>query len=222
MAATRSVGCRGWSPTCRWPTSPSGWSATTRPMLDGSTSPPAPTPSLSPPTLGRCTPRSSSACPGCGRSSTPASNAALGRRPREAGQVRRGRGAGQRDQGGRTGPARPPRNSRRRGTSSTPSPSRPCAARRARRGARRHHRRRPHPPGAPRVVPAIGVPLSEIYGMSETAGPVTWDAYRIKPARSGRPSPARGAPGRRRRGALPGRQRVPGLPQRPARRRPRR
>jgi long-chain acyl-CoA synthetase len=32
---------------------------------------------------------------------------------------------------------------------------------------------------------AIGVPLSEIYGMSESSGPMTWAAYRIKPGTVG-------------------------------------
>jgi long-chain acyl-CoA synthetase len=32
---------------------------------------------------------------------------------------------------------------------------------------------------------AIGVPLSEIYGMSESSGPMTWEGYRIKPGAVG-------------------------------------
>ena len=32
---------------------------------------------------------------------------------------------------------------------------------------------------------AIGVPLSEIYGMSESSGPMTWEAYKIKPGTVG-------------------------------------
>jgi long-chain acyl-CoA synthetase len=36
---------------------------------------------------------------------------------------------------------------------------------------------------------AIGVPLSEIYGMSENTGPLTWDAYRVKPGSVGRALP---------------------------------
>jgi long-chain acyl-CoA synthetase len=32
---------------------------------------------------------------------------------------------------------------------------------------------------------AVGVPLSEIYGMSESSGPMTWEAYRIKPGTVG-------------------------------------
>jgi long-chain acyl-CoA synthetase len=32
---------------------------------------------------------------------------------------------------------------------------------------------------------AIGVPLSEIYGMSESSGPMTWEPYRVKPGTVG-------------------------------------
>ena len=35
----------------------------------------------------------------------------------------------------------------------------------------------------------IGVPLSEIYGLSETSGPMTWDAYKVKPGYVGRAIP---------------------------------
>jgi long-chain acyl-CoA synthetase len=50
--------------------------------------------------------------------------------------------------------------------------------------------------GAAPIVPemlewfvAIGIPLSEIYGMSENSGPLTWDPYRIKPGTVGRAIP---------------------------------
>jgi long-chain acyl-CoA synthetase len=36
---------------------------------------------------------------------------------------------------------------------------------------------------------AIGVPLSEIYGMSESTGPITWEPYRVKPGFVGRAFP---------------------------------
>jgi long-chain acyl-CoA synthetase len=36
---------------------------------------------------------------------------------------------------------------------------------------------------------AIGVPLSEIYGMSESCGPMTWDAHDIRPGTVGRAIP---------------------------------
>ena len=36
---------------------------------------------------------------------------------------------------------------------------------------------------------AIGVPLSEVYGMSENTGPLTWDAERVKPGYVGRALP---------------------------------
>src|SRR5262249_5321469 len=36
---------------------------------------------------------------------------------------------------------------------------------------------------------AIGVPLSEIYGMSESSGPMTWDVHEIRPGRVGRAIP---------------------------------
>jgi long-chain acyl-CoA synthetase len=50
--------------------------------------------------------------------------------------------------------------------------------------------------GAAPIVPemlewfvTIGVPLSEIYGMSENSGPLTWDPYKIKPGTVGRAIP---------------------------------
>jgi long-chain acyl-CoA synthetase len=36
---------------------------------------------------------------------------------------------------------------------------------------------------------AIGLPMSEIYGMSENTGPLTWDPYEIKPGTVGRAMP---------------------------------
>jgi len=36
---------------------------------------------------------------------------------------------------------------------------------------------------------AIGVPMSEIYGLSETTGPVTWDPYAVRVGTVGRPFP---------------------------------
>ena len=36
---------------------------------------------------------------------------------------------------------------------------------------------------------AIGVPLSEIYGMSESSGPMTWDPYAVRPGTVGRAFP---------------------------------
>ena len=36
---------------------------------------------------------------------------------------------------------------------------------------------------------AIGVPMSEIYGMSESCGPMTWDPYLVKPGTVGRAFP---------------------------------
>ena len=70
---------------------------------------------------------------------------------------------------------------------------------------------------------AIGVPLSEIYGMSESSGPMTWSPERNKSGlrRAGDPR-VRGDDRRRRRGDLPRRQRVPGLLRASPRRRPRR
>ncbi len=37
---------------------------------------------------------------------------------------------------------------------------------------------------------AVGLPFSEIYGMSENSGGMTWDPYRVKPGTVGRPYPA--------------------------------
>ena len=80
----------------------------------------------------------------------------------------------------------------------------------------------PIPPELLEWFHAIGVPLSEIYGMSESSGPMTWEAVRdqARHRRAGHPR-LRGAPRRRRRGDLPGRQRLPRLPQGRRRRRPR-
>ena len=36
---------------------------------------------------------------------------------------------------------------------------------------------------------AVGIPLSEVYGMSENTGPLTWDAVRVKPGFVGRALP---------------------------------
>jgi long-chain acyl-CoA synthetase len=36
---------------------------------------------------------------------------------------------------------------------------------------------------------ALGLPMSEIYGMSENTGPLTWDPHEIKPGTVGRPMP---------------------------------
>jgi long-chain acyl-CoA synthetase len=36
---------------------------------------------------------------------------------------------------------------------------------------------------------SIGVPLSELYGMSETCGPITWSAHAVKPGSVGAPVP---------------------------------
>jgi long-chain acyl-CoA synthetase len=36
---------------------------------------------------------------------------------------------------------------------------------------------------------SIGLPFSEVYGMSENTGGMTWDPYRVKPGKVGRPFP---------------------------------
>ena len=36
---------------------------------------------------------------------------------------------------------------------------------------------------------ATGVPMSEIYGLSETSGPMTWTPFRVKPGTVGPPIP---------------------------------
>ena len=46
---------------------------------------------------------------------------------------------------------------------------------------------------------ALGVPLSELYGMSESTGPMTWDAGARKPGTVGRRDPGHGGAARRRR-----------------------
>ena len=47
----------------------------------------------------------------------------------------------------------------------------------------------PIPPELLEWYRAIGVPMSEIYGMSENTGPMTWDPYEIKPGTVGRAIP---------------------------------
>ncbi len=74
----------------------------------------------------------------------------------------------------------------------------------------------PIPADVLRWYRGVGIPLAEIYGMSESCGPMTFAAWR-GPAghgRAGHPR-LRGPPGRRRRDHLPGRQRVRRLPERP-------
>jgi long-chain acyl-CoA synthetase len=36
---------------------------------------------------------------------------------------------------------------------------------------------------------SLGLPLSELYGMSESSGPLTWEPFRVKPGTVGRPIP---------------------------------
>ena len=60
---------------------------------------------------------------------------------------------------------------------------------------------------------AIGVPLSEIYGMSESTGPMTWEPTRVKAGTVGVAFPGHGLlPRRRRRGLHPRRQRLRRVP----------
>ena len=47
----------------------------------------------------------------------------------------------------------------------------------------------PIPPDLIAWYRAVGVPLSEIYGMSESSGPMTWDPYRVKIGTVGRAIP---------------------------------
>jgi long-subunit acyl-CoA synthetase (AMP-forming) len=47
----------------------------------------------------------------------------------------------------------------------------------------------PIPPELIRWYRAIGVPMSEIYGLSETTGPMTWDPYDVRIGTVGRPFP---------------------------------
>ena len=47
----------------------------------------------------------------------------------------------------------------------------------------------PIPAGLIAWFRTIGVPLSEIYGLSETTGPMTWEPYKVKPGYVGRPCP---------------------------------
>jgi long-chain acyl-CoA synthetase len=47
----------------------------------------------------------------------------------------------------------------------------------------------PIPPEMLEWFVGIGIPMSEIYGMSENTGPLTWDPYEIKPGTVGRAMP---------------------------------
>ena len=170
----------------------------------------------SPPTRGRSARRSCSACRGCGRRSTPAC------RP-PSGPTRRRRRSS-------TRPSRPPSRSRS-GARSAPPPRRTTpptqfldevafagvralvgldAVEYAISGAA------PIPAELISWYRAIGVPLSEIYGMSESTGPDDLGAHAGEGRHRRRGLPGhRLLPRRRRRGVHPGRQRLPRLPRRP-------
>lgn len=47
----------------------------------------------------------------------------------------------------------------------------------------------PIPPDVLRWFRAVGIPLSEIYGMSESSGPMTWSAFDVRPGTVGRAIP---------------------------------
>ena len=103
----------------------------------------------------------------------------------------------------------------RRGTSSTPSPSAPCASWSVSTSSssRSPAPRRSRPSSSPGSAPSA-CRSSEVYGMSENSGPMTWSPPTGE-GRHGRPGDPRlrGRARRRRRGHLPRRQRVQGLPQ---------
>ena len=117
---------RGSSRTSRWPTSPSGWSATTSRPCSGSRVTTALTSARSRPTRARCTRNVLFGVPRVWEKIYAGVNAALAGRTREEGAVRRRdrggdpdrreEGVGNRDQG----------RAARRGTSLTPLPSAPC------------------------------------------------------------------------------------------------
>ena len=88
----------------------------------------APTRPRSPRTPARSTPRSCSACPGCGRRSTPASTPRWPPTRSKQQKFDEGVAAALRDQGRRARTAPRRRSSRTRGPSSTPSPSRQVRA----------------------------------------------------------------------------------------------
>jgi long-chain acyl-CoA synthetase len=49
----------------------------------------------------------------------------------------------------------------------------------------------PMQPDVHRFILDIGIPLSEIYGLSECTGPMTWSPHDVRPGTVGRPFPAR-------------------------------
>ncbi|MDZ7733602.1 MAG: AMP-dependent synthetase/ligase [Acidimicrobiia bacterium] len=144
-----------------------------------------PDPSLLSPISPRSGPTSSSGCPGCGRRSTPGSNAAMAADPDKAGQFAEGVEA-----------AIPITEALDWGTATDEQRATydfldEAAFRPVRElvgldqvlvaitGAA------PIPPEVLRWFRAVGVPLSEIYGMSESSGPMTWSPVRVKPGTVG-------------------------------------
>ena len=227
-ASTTST-ARGSCRTCRWRTSPSAMTthyAGSRSRLRGHLAAPSPGQLAAVPReVAPAT--SSSACPACGRRSTPACMPRS--RPTRTKQAQFDAGArGRRSPIAERTRAGAPR---RRGATPRTSSSTPWRSRRSREllgldaaASRASPARRRSRPSSSSWFRAIGVPLSEVYGMSRDHRPDDLGRRTaIKPGTVGPGDPRlRGAPRRRRRGHLPGRQRVPRATSTIPRRRPRR
>ena len=154
-------------------------SATTWRCPSATRSPPAPTPARSPPTSARCDPNIMFGVPRVWEKLHAGVQAALAADPEKAQKFDEAVAAAHAARRRAVAWDAPPTRSRPTWTSSTRSPSPRARAGRPRRrlevaitGAA------PIPAELLEWFRAIGVPLSEIYGMSENTGPMTWTPYR--------------------------------------------
>ena len=99
----------------------------------------------------------------------------------------RGRRAGRRAPRPRRGAVGRARGRVREGRRRVAAPGPPAA--RPRRPAGRGHGGGADPGRGPPVLPRAGVPLSELYGLSESTGPMAWDPVRVQPGTVGRAIP---------------------------------
>ena len=174
--------------TCRWPTSPSGWSRTTCSSERRHRGVDLPRDrACSPPTWERCSPNIVFGVPRVWEKLYAGVTAALAADPEKAekfNEARRGGDAhrGEDDLGHR----------HRRGDRHLPVPRRRGLRTRARAASASTSARwrSPVPPRSPPQLISwfrtIGVPLAEVYGMSENTGPMTFERVKVKPGTVGR------------------------------------